>query len=73
MDRFEQRYVGWKQTFISRGERLTLIRITVINLPIYFFLSLLTISANVAKKMKVIQCRFLWKDEEVRRRYWLVS
>lgn len=57
--------------FLSERGRLTLIKSTLANLPIYY-LSILTIAASIAKKLENIQCRFLWGDEKGNRKYHLI-
>lgn len=57
-DRFEQRLAGWKEDLLSKGGLLTLIKSTLVNLPIYY-MPLLTIPMSVDKKLKVVQSRFL--------------
>lgn len=69
---FERRLAGWKKNFLSKGGRYTLIRTTLMNLPIYF-LSTITIPVKVAKKLEAIECCFLWGDEEGNRKYHLVN
>lgn len=71
MDLFEKRLAGWKRNFLSKGGKLSLMKSTLANLPIYY-LSILTISASIAAKLENIQCRFLWGDEEGFRKYHLV-
>lgn len=58
VEMFERRLAGWKRNFLSKGGRLTLIKSTLANLPIYY-LSMLAIPSKVAKKLETIQCRFL--------------
>lgn len=48
IDMFESRLAGWKRNFLSKGCKLTLIKSTFANLPVYY-LSTLTISVSVAK------------------------
>lgn len=72
IDLFEKRLAGWKMNYLSRGRRLTLIKIMLTNLLIYY-LSVLTVPVNIAKKLENIQCRFLWEDEEGTTRYHLVK
>jgi hypothetical protein len=55
----ERRLAGWKQSYLSKGGRLTLIKSTVSNLPTYF-LSLFPIPTAVAKRIEQIQRNFLW-------------
>lgn len=69
---FENRLAGWKRSLLSKGGRLTLIRSTLSNLPMYY-LSILTVPAKVAKRLESIQCWFLWGDGESKRKYHLVQ
>lgn len=68
---FEKRLVSWKRNFLSKGGRFALIKGTLSNLPIYY-LSIITISAKIAKKLERIQCNFLWRDDG-RKRYHLMN
>lgn len=63
IEMFENRLMGWKRNFLSKGGRFTLIKSTMSNLPVYY-LSILTIPKDIAKKLDNIQCRFLWGDED---------
>lgn len=60
---------GMKEEFLFKGGRLTLIRSTLVNLPIYYIF-LMTIPIKVAKKLESIQCGFLWGDLEDRKYIW---
>lgn len=62
----------WKKDLFSKGGRLTLIKCTLHNLPIYH-LSLLTIPVSIAKKLEALQCKFLWGDLGDHKRYHLVA
>lgn len=59
IDMFKRRLTVGKRKFLSKGGRLTLIKSTLSNLPIYY-LFVLTGPAKVTKKVEMIQCRFLW-------------
>lgn len=72
IETFESRLAGWKRKFLSKGGRLTLLKCTLTNLPIYY-LSTLTIPVKVAKRLESIQCRFLWGDDMDKRRFHLVN
>jgi hypothetical protein len=50
---------GWKRLYFSKGGRLTLIKSTLSNLPMYY-LSLFSIPIVVAKQLEVLQRDFLW-------------
>ena len=52
-ERFRRRLATWKRQYISKGGRVTLIRSTLSNLPIYFML-LFRIPSLVCKRLKKI-------------------
>jgi hypothetical protein len=54
-----RRLAPWKQSYLSKGGRVALIKSTLSNLPTYL-LSLFLILANVAKHIEKIQRDFLW-------------
>lgn len=66
------RQANQKRKFLSKGGRLTLIKSTLSNLPIYY-LSVLNIPSNVPKKLEIIQCYFLWGDNDNTKRFHLVK
>lgn len=59
--RFERRLARWKRNFLSKKGCLTLIKSILSNLLVYY-MSLLIISVSVVRKLKAIQCIFLWDD-----------
>ena len=54
-----RRLAIWKCQYISKGGRVTLIRSTLSNLPIYF-MSLFWIPSLVCKRLEKIKRNFLW-------------
>ncbi|RVW89271.1 putative ribonuclease H protein [Vitis vinifera] len=60
-----------EKQYLSKGGRLTLIKSTLSNLPIYF-MSLFVIPRKVRIRLEKIQREFLWGDVEGRRRIHLV-
>ena len=58
-DRFQKRLASWKRQYISKGERLTLIKSTLSSLFIYFF-SLFGMPKVVCTKLEKIQRDYLW-------------
>lgn len=68
----ERRLPSWKRKCLSKEGRLTLIKSTLFNIAIYY-LSVLTIPAKVAEELEMLQCRFLRRDDENRRRFHLVN
>lgn len=69
----QNRLATWKKKFLSKGGRLTLIKSTLSNLPIYYLL-VLNLATKVAKKLETIQCNFLWSDvDNENKKYHLVN
>ena len=58
-DLMSRRLALWKQAYLSKGVRVTLIKSILSNLPTYM-LSLFPIPAYVAKRLEKIQRDFLW-------------
>ena len=71
-ERFRRRLATWKRQYISKGGRVTLIRSTLSNLPIYF-MSLLRIPSLVCKRLEKIQRDFLWGGGNLEKKPHLVS
>jgi hypothetical protein len=59
LEKMERRLVGWKRLYLSKGGKLTLLKSTLSNLPMYF-LSLFNLPAGVADQLDRIQRNFLW-------------
>ena len=59
LERMERRLAGWKRMYLSKGGKVTLIKSSLLSLPIYF-LSFLPLPGKVAKRMKKLQRDFLW-------------
>ena len=59
LEKKERRLAGWKGLYLSKGDRVTLIKSTLSNLHTYF-LSLFPIPAAVANRIEEIQRNFLW-------------
>ena len=57
-EKFRKRLAVWKRQYISKGGRLTLIRSTLSNLPIYL-LSLFRLPKGVKYRLEKIQRDFL--------------
>ncbi|RVW52857.1 putative ribonuclease H protein [Vitis vinifera] len=69
-ERFPKRLAMWKCQYIYKGGRITLIRSTLSNLPIYF-MSILQLPREVRLRMKQIQRGFLWGGGALGRRPYL--
>ena len=59
IERMEKKLAGWKQLYLSKGGRLTLLKSTLLSLPTYY-LSLFTIPQHVVDRLEKIQRNFLW-------------
>ena len=59
IEKVERRLVGWKRLYLSTGGKVTLIKSTLSNRPIYF-LSLFSIPVEVANRIEQLQWNFLW-------------
>ena len=60
IERMEKKLAGWKQLYLSKGGRLTLLKSTLSSLPTYY-LSLFPIPQHVADRLEKIQRNFLWR------------
>ena len=63
LEKMEKKLAGWKRLYLSKGDRLTLLKSTLSSLPIYY-LSLFTIPVAVANRLERIQRKFLWGSSE---------
>ena len=59
LERMEKKLSGWKQLYLSKGGRLTLLKSTLSSLLTYY-LFLFTIPKAVATRLECIQRNFLW-------------
>ena len=59
LEKMERKLAGWKKLCLSKGGRVTLIKITLSNLPTDF-LFLFPILASVANRIARLQRDFLW-------------
>ena len=72
LEKMERRLSGWKQLYLSKGGRLTLLKSTLSSLPIYL-LSLFTIPQAVVVRLEKIQRNFLWGTSNEVFKYSLVA
>ena len=79
-ERFQKKLTTWKRLHISRGgggcgwvgRRLTLIKSTLSNLPIYI-MSLFQLPKGVKTRLEKIQREFLWGGGSLEKKIHLVS
>ncbi|RVX12696.1 putative ribonuclease H protein [Vitis vinifera] len=71
-ERFRKRLSLWKMQYLSKGDRLTLLKSTLSSLPTYF-LSLFLIPKRVCARLEKIQRDFLWGGGALENRPHLVS
>lgn len=73
LEKFQCRLAGWKRTYLSKGERLTLLKSTLSGLPNYY-LSLFTIPSNVVNRIERLQrsTSTTWCDGIRCARLWLM-
>ena len=72
LERMEKKLSGWKQLYLSKGGRLTLLKSTLSSLLTYY-LSLFTIPKAVAIRLEHIQRNFLWGSSVECFKYPLVA
>jgi hypothetical protein len=58
LEKVERRLAGWKKLYLSKGERLTLLKSTLSSLPTYY-LSLFKIPKHVVARIEKLQSNFL--------------
>ena len=72
IEKMERELSSWKQLYLLKGDRLTLLKSNLSSLPTYF-LSLFTIPQAVAARLERIQRNFLWGASEDVFKYPLVA
>ena len=65
-ERMRRRLALWKRQYMSKGGRITLIKSTLANIPIYQ-LSLFRMPKLVAKRLEKLQRDFLWGEGSLER------
>lgn len=63
IDKFQARLSIWKAKTLSFGERITLIKLVLNNLPIYYF-SIFKAPSGVIDSLEKIRRMFLWGGNE---------
>lgn len=60
MDRMRRKLVGWKANYLSRGGRVTFIKVVVASIPVYF-MSLFVMPVHISNQIEKLQRDFLWR------------
>lgn len=68
----EQKLVGWKRLYLSKGGIITLIKSILLNSPTYF-LSLFSVPASVATYIERLHRNFIWSGFGKEFKYHLVK
>ena len=71
-ERVRRRLALWKQQYISKGGRITLIKSTLASMPIYQ-MSLFRMPMIVARRLEKVQRDFLWGGGNSERKAHLVN
>ena len=71
-ERFKKKLALWKRQYISKGGRLTLIKSTLSNMPIYT-MSMFRIQKKVKSRLEKIQWDFLWGGSNHDRKIHLIN
>ena len=71
VERFRKRLAMWKRQYISKGGRITLIRSTLSNLPIYFIF-IFQLPRVVRMRLEQSQRDFLWGGGALKQKPHLV-
>lgn len=72
IERIEGRLESWKAFLLSKGGRVTLIKVVLTSIPNYF-LSLFTIHVTIANQIERSTRNFLWNDSPKHHYYHLVE
>lgn len=73
IERTGRKLASWKGKLLSTGGRLTLIKSSLSNLPIYFMSLYTIIPQGVIDKITSIQRKFLWSGDMDKRAFALVK
>ena len=71
-ERVRRRLALWKQQYNSKGGRITLIKSTMANMPLYQ-MSLFRMPKTVARRLEKLQKDFLWEGGNLERKVNLVN
>ncbi|RVW92408.1 putative ribonuclease H protein [Vitis vinifera] len=71
-EKVRRRLVLWKRQYISKGGRITLIKSTMTNMPVYQ-MSLFRMPKSVARRLEKLQRDFLWGGGNLERKAHLVK
>ena len=63
LEKIERRLARWRKLYLSKGDRLILLK-SVLSSLLTYFLSLFTILTYVANKIEKLQRGFLWGDSK---------
>jgi hypothetical protein len=69
IEKIEHRLASWKRLYLFKGDRVTLIKSTLANLPTYYLL-LFPLPGSVAALIKKLQRDFLWGRIGEEFNYW---
>ena len=72
MEKMERKLSSWQHMYLSKGDRVTLIKSTLSSLPTYY-LSLFPIPRSVALRIDKIQRDFLWDGIGEGKKFHLVN
>lgn len=71
IERFEAKLTRWKSKILSSGGRVTMIKLVLESLPVYFML--FEMPQGVKEELDKIQRRFLWSGSSDKRRiHWWI-
>ncbi|KAJ9708505.1 hypothetical protein PVL29_000510 [Vitis rotundifolia] len=71
-EKMRRRLAAWKHQYLSKGGRITLLKSTLANIPVYQ-MSLFRIPNSVARRLEKLQRDFLWGGGNLERRAHLVN
>ena len=72
MNKVKGRLSSWKNKYLSVGGRITLLKLVLHNLPIYY-MSLFRVSSGVGKIIEKLMRNFLWEGVSDRSKIHLVK